>query len=329
MFSKEISSGSARPASPLPVARWSAPAADHHPAAVYLARLAPGSRRTMRQALDRIAALMTNGAADAITMPWAAVRYQHAAAVRSGLAGDLAPATTNKHLAALRGVLKEAWRLGQMTAEDYHRAADLPVVRGATLPRGRQLSQRELRELFAACRASSMRSARDAALLALAYGGGLRRAELVGLDRSDFDLVSGAVSVRRAKGQKARIVYATHGSLAAIGAWIKVRGENDGPLLHPVSKSDRIIERRMTPQAVLDILRRLAGSAGIPRFSPHDLRRTFISDLLEAGADIATVQHLAGHANVQTTAQYDRRGDRTRRKAAEMLHIPYQGPTPP
>jgi len=312
---------------PPPLAnRQSAPSADQHPAAVYLARLAPGSRRTMSQALDRIAALLTNGAADAISMPWASVRYQHAAAVRAGLAGDLAPATTNKHLAALRGVLKEAWRLGQMTAEDYHRASDLPVVRGATLPRGRQLSQGELRELFAACRTTSMRSARDTALLALAYGGGLRRAELVALDRSDFDPGSGAVSVRRAKGQNARIVYATHGSLAAIGNWIKVRGENDGPLLHPVSKSDRIIERRMTPQAVLDILRRLAGSAGISRFSPHDLRRTFISDLLEAGADIATVQQLAGHANIQTTARYDRRGDRARRKATELLHVPYEGP---
>jgi hypothetical protein len=125
-----------------------------NPAAVYLSRLAPGSRRTLRAALDTIARLLTgDDATTAAVIEWGALRYQHTNAIRAELAERYATATANKAIAALRGVLKEAWRLSQMSAEDYHRAADLATIRGETLPRSRGLSTAELRALFAICAA--------------------------------------------------------------------------------------------------------------------------------------------------------------------------------
>src|ERR1700682_415082 len=80
--------------------------AERHPAGVYLASLGPGSRRTMRRSLDAIAAILTDGRCDALTIDWSRVRYQHAVAVRSILAERYAPAGANKMLAALRGTLR-------------------------------------------------------------------------------------------------------------------------------------------------------------------------------------------------------------------------------
>src|SRR6185295_16650360 len=109
----------------------------------------------------------------------------------------------------------------------------------------------------------------------------------------------------------------------ALTAWINERGNAPGPLFYRARKGGLMIAERMTPQAVLDIAHRRGDAAGVKRFSPHDLRRTFISELLDAGADISTTRALAGHSNVQTTARYDRRDERSKRRAAEMLHFPY------
>jgi site-specific recombinase XerD len=301
------------------------PPADQHPAAVYLARLAPGSRRTMRAALDLVAGMLTSGAANAQTLNWAAVRYQHAQAVRSGLAERYKPATVNKALSGLRGVLREAWRLGLVTSEDYRRAADLEAVKGESLPPGRALTSGELKSLLGVCSADETAAGpRDAALLALLYGAGLRRSEAVALDASDYDVASGMLVVRHGKGNRDRVVYATNGAADALADWLAVRGDDAGPLFLPVNKGGVVGGHRLTGQAVLYILRRRALQGGVTRLTPHDLRRTFISDLLDLGADISTVQRLAGHASITTTTGYDRRGEATKRKASELLHVPYE-----
>ena len=106
-----------------------------HPVAAYLAGLSERSRRTMLGCLNTIASLCSGGAADAETLPWHELRFEHTTAVRSALAERYPkPSTVNLHLAALRGVLKASWRLGLMDGETYQRAADVPAVPAAAPP---------------------------------------------------------------------------------------------------------------------------------------------------------------------------------------------------
>jgi site-specific recombinase XerD len=278
----------------------------------------------MGQSLDAIARVLTNGACNATSIPWHLLRYQHTQAVRAWLAGSYSPATANRMLAAVRGVLKEAWRLGLMVAADYHRTSDLPAVKGTRLPPGRALNAGELRALFNACTAGRPPiGARDAALLTLLYGAGLRRSEAVAVDTADYDPDTGAITVRHGKGNKQRVVYLGHTGRAAVDFWITARAMGTDALLNPVTKGGLVVPRRMTGQAVLKRLRHLAGKSGVAHFSPHDCRRSFISHLLDAGADIATVQRLAGHASTTTTSRYDRRGERAKQKASGLLHVPF------
>src|SRR5262249_14437376 len=150
---------------------------------------------------------------------------------------------------------------------------------------------------------------RDTALVALAYPGGFRRAELVALDLADYDRDSGRLRVV-GKGNKERAVFVSNGARDALHAWLRVRGPDAGPLLLPVGRHGHVLARRLTEQTVYDRLRYLAERAGVAAFSPHDCRRSLVGDLLDAGVDLATVQAMLGHASPATTARYDRRGER-------------------
>ena len=241
--------------------------ADKHFAKVFLAGLGAGSRRTMRQALDVMAGLLTDERCDAETLDWSRLRYQHTAAVRSALAERYAPATANKMLSALRGILRECWRLGQMEAEPYQRAVDVESVKGEKLPRGRALTIGEVTALFQALDVAHA-DARYAAIMALLYRAGLRRGELVTLNREDYEAETGSVSLRGGKGNKDRLAYAATGSLEALNAWLQHRGDEPGPLFWPVNKGGRMQQRRMTDQAVLLMLRKRAAQAVSDSFPP-------------------------------------------------------------
>jgi len=154
------------------------------------------------------------------------------------------------------------------------------------------------------------------------YCAGLRRAEVVALAVSDYDAESGTLIVR-SKGNKERVAYIDNGAAEAMEQWLTARGGDSGPLFRPVTQTGHVNIRSITDQAVYSILQTRGLKANVRPFSPHDLRRSCVSDLLDAGVDISVVQKFVGHANVTTTARYDRRGEHAKKRAAKSLHVPF------
>lgn len=98
-----------------------------------------------------------------------------------------------------------------------------------------------------------------------------------------------SLTVRAGKGRKDRITYVERGAADAIADWLYFRDEVPGPLFTRIDKGDRLTHARLTPQAVYYILGVRCEEADVDPLSPHDFRRTFVSDLLDAGVDLATV----------------------------------------
>ena len=304
------------------------------PASLYVATdlTTAASRQGMASNLRRAARVLSGGATDDPTrIAWAQLRHAHVAALRAALLAEGAsPATVNATLSGVKGVLRQTWRLGLIDADTLARATDVKAARGSRIDRtGRELSTGEVRALFAACAADTTPAgARDAALLALALGGGLRRAELCRLTLADFEpdyLPAQGLGrlVVAGKGNKERAVLIHNGALDALRDWVAVRGTASGPLFQPVNRGGNIGAGGMTGQAVAAALAKRGAEAGVADFTPHDCRRTYVTGLLEAGVDIATVAALAGHASVETTRIYDRRGDRAKAAAAGTVLLPY------
>lgn len=292
-----------------------------NPAVVYLASVAPGTRPAARQALGVVAGIVAPGVAWD-SLPYGRLRHEHIAAIRAKLAGRYAPSTANKCLYYLRGVLRAAWRLGQIGAEDLARALDIEPVKGQRLPAGRDIAPAEIAALFATCDGSTV-GIRDRAILTVLRHG-LRRAEVAALDLADIDLEAGAILVQHGKGNKARAVPLHPEAVEVLRAWIAARGGGGGPLFVNTNGDGKGKRPggRLSDQVIYELVKRRAKRAGLERsISLHDWRRTLAGDLLDAGIDLPTVAGIMGHSSVEVTARYDRRPAEVRRAAMARIAL--------
>ena len=296
------------------------------PAEVYVLTLnTPKSRQTAVEALHRLMDILEPALAPGSsfswrTFPWQGMTPEAAIYARRCLVDNGAPNTARLTLSIMRGVLREAWRLGLLDAETYQRCATLPRITGESAPAGRMLSEAEVTQLVAYLDAlSGDYGIMAAAVFAVALGGGLRREELT------RPLVSSIVEDGRAlrflgKGRQERVQHLPPWTTARVAAWVAARARKawKTPTLFLHAYRGELFDRAPTVYTIWDLVTSVGAAAGLDHFSPHDLRRTFASRLIDAG-DLGAAQKAMAHKNPSTTLRYDRRGQGVANRAIDAL----------
>ena len=178
---------------------------------------------------------------------------------------------------------------------------------------------------------SPVKGSRDLALISLAMSTGARRSELVGAPISDLDLVNRFITFD-AKGGGRRRAAVHLATKEHLEQWLEHRGDGPGPLFPGLRKGGHITDQQLSDHQLWKMLRQRCEAAGIePVIAPHDLRRWFVTTLLEGGTDVIQVARVVDHKRLATTLRYDRRPETRLRDVVDGLSLPaiadLEGPT--
>jgi len=239
-----------------------------------------------------------------------------------------AKSTIARHLASMRGFFRFGQREGWAKINPAKPLRNPRKSR--TLPHF--LSADELAQLFDAPPADRPMGLRDRAILETMYSAGLRVGEVVGLDESDLDFDAGVVRVR-GKGRKERLAPIGSYAARAIRRWQKEKGSELFSAKQPLGRLRHLDQptavpvfvnrfgRRLTTRSVARMLEKYLRQTGLDRrTTPHSLRHSFATHLLDRGADIRSVQELLGHKSLVTTQIYTHVSTSALREVYERAH---------
>lgn len=291
------------------------------PVTLYLNSLAPTGRRSVRCLLQSAAQLL-NFEGELETMPWGLVDFQQVTLIRNQLQQQAKSANTiNLTLSALRGVSKLCFSVGLISAEQWLLLKAVKRVRGKRSTTGQSLTAAQIKHLYRSLSQDKTAAGkRDYAVIALMLATGLRRAEVRDIDMADYNPKTGVLQVKAGKGNQPRTAYLNTDSRAVLRTWLQVRGRAGGALFNPIGKTGVIQQRALCSESIYHLIKARTEAAGLTDITPHDLRRTFVTQLLVAGVDLNTTRQLVGHADIQTTAKYDLRDKQQQRKALKQLY---------
>ncbi len=246
---------------------------------------------------------------------------QNARVSKRGIASDtLKKRTQNYYLIALRAFLKYLSREGVSVMSPERIELAKASERELDL-----ISSQDLTRLLNAPQGEMLPALRDRAILELFFSTGLRVSELCGLPR-DLDLTRDQFSVR-GKGEKVRVVFLSETAKNALKLYLNKRTDVDSALFIQIGRggvktlATKKGDLRLTPRSVERLVKHYAVKAGISKkVTPHVIRHSFATDLLENGADLRSVQALLGHANIATTQIYTHVTDSKLRDIHKQFH---------
>jgi len=229
----------------------------------------------------------------------------------------IAFSTANQYLQVIKRLCHYLYRQKVISLDVYENINDIKKIKGTRPPAGRTLKVREVSSIRKKYNESNQAiEIRDFAIFSLATYTGIRRCEISRIDIRDiFDK---KIKIK-GKGNKYRPVYLPDNAKQALKNWLKFSEIKTGALFRGVGRWGTISSNRLGVDGVSYAIRRIKDNSNTEHFTSHDLRRTFATSLLDNNADVLIVQSLMGHASIDTTQIYDRRPERAKKKAIELL----------
>ena len=277
--------------------------------------VSPNTRRAYAQDLEAFCAWCAREGVRPMVVSHAELRSWLAELGGAGYAAT----TINRHLSAVRSLYR--WMLGRdITSEDAAAAVASPKL-ARRLPK--TMGDADVRRIIGAC-GDEPAGLRDAAFIELLYATGARISEAAALDVAGIDREAGSVRLF-GKGSKERLVPLYARALRSLDRYLsEARPQLVSASAHPALETALFVSsrgRRMSADALRRRFRALVLSAGLdPTLTPHAMRHTFASELLEGGADLRSVQELLGHESLSTTQIYTHLTSERLKSAARLAH---------
>ena len=276
------------------------PDLDHCKSAVLNSLGSPASRRVYEYAIDQFINWYCSEPRLAFNRI-VVVRYRMYLESR-----HLAANTINQQLAAVRRLAHEAADAGLLSPELAAGISRVKGVKQLGFRSGNWLSAEQSSEVLQHACGDTIRAKRDYAMLAMLFGCGFRRSELVGLDLDDIQMRQKhwAVVDLIGKGDHIRTVPIPAWVKTALDQWLRAAGVSEGKIFRAVARNGKIWGKGISQNVVWYVVRTWCERTGLEHIAPHDLRRTCAKLCHDRGGELEQIQFLLGHASVQTTERY-------------------------